>query len=267
MTDEIKVEAGGTPAEEALKEVVTQAEPSPSEQRAMDDGWVPKDQWKGDPDDWRPAKEFNDRGELFGRIKEQRKELDQLRGAVTFLTQQNKEQYLKGQRETVQQLQHARNAALHDGDHVTAAQLQDKLDEQKDVLKDATRQPVQAARQGPSDDFVSWRDRNAWYMKDEDATMYADAKGLKFRNANPGSSERQMLDFVTKEVSKHFPDLVPNRAPPSPNSSGSTTPRSSRSGGSSEAEGNMTDEQRSIMKTIIKSTGMTKEEYLKSYEG
>jgi hypothetical protein len=33
------------------------------------DGWVPKDEWDGDPEQWRPAKEFVDRGELFKKIE------------------------------------------------------------------------------------------------------------------------------------------------------------------------------------------------------
>ena len=50
------------------------------EQRASAEGWVPKEEWTGDPAQWRPAKEFLDRGELFKKIEEQvRKELGLVR--------------------------------------------------------------------------------------------------------------------------------------------------------------------------------------------
>jgi hypothetical protein len=45
------------------------------EQRASSRGWVPKDEWDGDPEEWRPAKEFIDRGELFKKIEDKIEQL------------------------------------------------------------------------------------------------------------------------------------------------------------------------------------------------
>lgn len=273
MTEEVVVKsadvllADASAAKDEAEEGSTEPKLSAQEERAQEDGWVPKDQWKGDPEDWRPAKEFNDRGELFNRIKEQKKEMEQLKGAVSFLTNQNKTQYIQGHKDAIAELKARRDAALQEGDHVQAAHAQDQLDEVKDALKVAQATQV-TQPQGPSSDFVSWKEKNSWYMRDEDATMFADAKGLKFRNNNQGSTEKQMLDYVTKEVAKAFPDILPRRSPPSPNGSGGTSPRgSSATEGTSETENEMTDEQRTIMKTIMKSTGMTKAEYIKQFNG
>ena len=51
------------------------------EQRALDQGWVPKDEWAGEPDDWRPAREFLDRGELFKKIDDQNRTIKDLKRA------------------------------------------------------------------------------------------------------------------------------------------------------------------------------------------
>ena len=67
------------------QEVQPQAEPkqyTAVEQRALDQGWVPQDEWQGDPDDWRPAKEFIDRGELFRKIDELKNENKRIKQGV-----------------------------------------------------------------------------------------------------------------------------------------------------------------------------------------
>ena len=40
----------------------------PYELEAREQGWKPQDEYEGDPNKWRPAKEFVERGELFGKI-------------------------------------------------------------------------------------------------------------------------------------------------------------------------------------------------------
>ena len=62
-----------------------QKELSLMEQRAMESGWVPQDQWEGDPDAWRPAKEYLDRGELFTKIETQNKTIKEMRRAMDDL--------------------------------------------------------------------------------------------------------------------------------------------------------------------------------------
>lgn len=256
---------------EQNKEVseIPESEYSPEEERALDDGWVPKDQWKGDPKDWRPAKEFNDRGELFNRIKSQSKELADLKEAMVFLTKKDKERELASATYALNNLKAARDAALEEGDAVRAARIGDQLEDAKNQVREVKQAEISPRQTGPSETFTKWHEKNSWYMKDEDATVLAEGKGERFRKNNPNSSEADMLDYVTKEVQKVFPDKFPKRSPPSPNGGGRENPRGRNnevvSGQLRQAEEEMTDEQRTIMKTILKSTGMTKEEYLKQY--
>ena len=55
------------------------------EQQAREQGWRPKEEYEGDPEKWRPAKEFVERGELFGKIDHMGKELKETRKALKML--------------------------------------------------------------------------------------------------------------------------------------------------------------------------------------
>lgn len=246
-------------------------EPSEAEKIAMEQGWVPKEQWKGNPDDWRPAKEFNDRGELFTRIKSQSKELAELRKAMEFLTEQQKKQYDAGFQQAIKELKSERDAALQEGDVLKAQQITDKIDEVKEQhqAQRAAMPKQERPEVTPSVTFKSWFDQNKWYTKDKALTAYADSVGFEYKRENPDSTEADMLAYVSKEVKKEFPHKFQTspKGPPSPDGEGRDTTRTSSEGGYRSLENNMTEEQKSIMRTILKSTGMTKEQYFKQYAG
>lgn len=255
---------------EVITKTLEEPQYSPEEQRAIDDGWLPKEEWKGDPKDWRPAKEFNDRGELFSRIKSQRKEMDDLKAAMTFLTQKDKQREVEAAQRAVVHLKQARDAALEEGDAVQAARIGDQLDDAKAQVHQVRQTDVTPRNVGPSEDFKRWHEANKWYTKDEDATLLAEGKGERFRKNNPNASEQEMLDYVVKEVQKVFPDKFPTRHAPSPGGAGRESPRGRGdevSGSLRNVESNMSDEDRSIMRTILKTTKLTKEDYLKQYAG
>ena len=63
-------EVQGTEAPEVIEnetpESTVQTNPYEGEAREM--GWRPKEEWQGEPEKWRDAKEFVERGELYGKI-------------------------------------------------------------------------------------------------------------------------------------------------------------------------------------------------------
>jgi hypothetical protein len=266
MSEEESVVVTPEVKEEAAPQVTPQ--PSEAESIALEQGWVPKDQWKGDPDDWRPAKEFNDRGELFTRIKSQSKELSELRQAMTFLTEQQKKQFDAGYQQAVASLKSARNAALEEGDMIKAQRITDRLDEVKDQQRAAQQQAIpKPAAVEPTPAFKAWFSVNNWYTKDKVLTKFADAEGFEFKNENPECTEAEMLAHVSKVIKKEFPNRFAPKGPPSPDGEGRGGAKSAEpsNSGFRSVENGMTEEQRTIMKTILKSTGMTKEQYFKQY--
>lgn len=253
-------------------EPTQQAAPDPEELLARDSGWVPKEEWKGKPEDWRSAKEFNERGELFTRIKSQSKELNDLKQAMSFLTAQQRQQYLKGQQDAIANLRAMRDKALEAEDHVTAARVAEKLEDAKQDLKQATAVVNAPPKVEVSDTFRSWQEREGWYMKDKVLTRLADSIGLEFRDSNPGSTEADMLDHVSRELRKEYPHKFATQrqatAAPSPEGEGRALRGASNSGTNLNAiKSGMSEEHRSIMKTIMRATGMSEADYLKQYAG
>jgi len=251
-------------------EVVAPPELSTEEQVATDNGWVPKDQWKGDPDSWRPAKEFNDRGEFFKRIDRLEHKNKELQQALSFLTDQQKRQYMAGFNDAINKLRAQRDHALEEGDNLQAQRINDKIDEVKEKAKEAqvAMKPAPAAPPEPSATYTNWATRNSWYTKDKVLTKFAEAIGATFKEENPQSSEADMLRHVETEVKREFAHKFGPKGPPSPDGDGrGATNKTSGTGKYSSIEGTLTSEQKTIMNTIIKTTGMTKEEYLKQYSG
>jgi hypothetical protein len=79
MSDNVEVKSGegeglGAAPEPQFTEI---------EQRAAEQGWRPQDEWDGEPDDWRTAREFLDRGEFFKKIDEQNRTIKELRKTQT----------------------------------------------------------------------------------------------------------------------------------------------------------------------------------------
>ena len=69
MSDELQVstpELNDAPVETNTPESTPQVDSY--EDEARNQGWKPKDEYEGDPTKWRPAKDFVERGELFGKI-------------------------------------------------------------------------------------------------------------------------------------------------------------------------------------------------------
>ena len=277
MTDEIDTKALQEAINSENKEPEQKQEQAPqelqyteAEKTAMEGGWVPKDQWKGDPNDWRPAKEFNDRGEFFKRIDRLEHKNRELQQAMTFLTQQQKQTYINGFNEAIKRLRHQRDEALESGDNLQAARISDKIEEVKEQAQVAQRQQVQPAPTTiePSETYKSWASKNSWYTQDKVLTRYAEAVGASFKEEHPNSTEGEMLRYVELEVKREFPNKFGPKGPPSPEGDGrGAGPKSGGNGKYSTLESNMTSEQRSIMSTILKTTGMTKEEYFKQYSG
>ena len=243
-------------APETQTEPETQQPTDTYESAAREQGWKPKEEYEGDPDKWRPAKEFVERGELFGKIDNMGKELKETRKALKLLQEHHTKVKETEYNRAVAELKALQKQHLESGDSDaylnTTEILTDLRAEQKarEVIKQ--QQPQQ-----PDERFVAWTQENKWYNSDPDMKEYADTLGMGYAQRNPSLDPGEVLEYVTAQVKARFKDkfVNPNRNKPS-SVEGASTPGAKR--GSFE----LTEDERRVMNTFVRTGVMTKEAYI-----
>ena len=256
-------------AEEQVVETPVEAPEAPSysetELQAMSMGWKPKEQWEGPDDGWIEAKEYVGRKSLFDKIETlSRRVKEQERVLFDFKGHYDKVEETAYKR-AIQELKQQKRAALEEEDTRQVLKIEDQIEELEDNYDQYKQNRAQnvAAQPGPSPEFVTWVQSNDWYAKDRELNKVADGLGMAYLEGRPGSTQMEVLEYVSKEVRKRFPEKFQNpaRAKPSAVDAGSA-----RSGGKpSSQEGQLPQEARDTMNRFIRAGVMTKEQYLKDY--
>ena len=236
------------------------------EREAREQGWRPKEEWQGDPEKWRPAKEFVERGELFSKIDYMGKELKETRKALKMLQEHHSKVKETEYNRAVQELKALQKQHLAEGDADKYLEATELLTDLKAEQK-AREVAAEMVPQTPQVDqrFVDWTTRNPWYTKDTRMREYADMVGMDYAKRNPDIDPVEVLKFVTAEVKVRFKDRFenPNRSKQSVESSTSGTPPS-------KDDFKLTDDERKVMNTFVRTGAMSKEEFiaeLKSMRG
>jgi len=230
---------------------------SPTEQKAMEAGWVPQDQWEGDPDQWRPAKEFVDRGELFKKIEDQNRTIKEFKRALDDLKGHHAKTRETEYARALQVLKSQKKTALEEGDADSVIKLDDQIDlvkEQQTLLKqrnDIVQEPT------IDPEFTAWVDKNKWYDTNQPMRAYADALGrdLAFKGLTPSA----VLQEVEKNVKLEFPNKFTN---PNRNKPGSVE-GSSNKGGKGDSSVSLSEEERRVMQRFVRTGVMSETEYIK----
>lgn len=233
--------------------------PSQYEVDAREMGWRPKDEWEGDPEKWRDAKEFVERGELYGKIDTMGKELKETRKALKMLQEHHTKVRETEYKRAVDELKALQKKHLENGDSdgyiETTEILTDLRAEQKarQVVAEVTPKNQVDPR------FTDWVSENSWYEKNVDMRDYADIIGQGYAAKNPGIDPELVLRYVAKEVKSKFKDSFqnPNREKPT-----AVEGETSRGASKGKSSFELTEDERKVMNTFIRQGILTKEEYI-----
>ena len=261
MTEEVKKPDVKT--EEPVKTDTPAAEPtySPEEVRAMQDGWKPKEQFVadgGDESEWRPAREFNDRGELFAKIDELKKELRSTkRNMGTLKTHYDKVREVEFKR-AIDTLQKQKKEALEAGDAQEVVNIDERIDSTKEEMNQLKQEITQVAdEQAVHPVFQSWLEKNKWYERNSEMRDFADGVGFSYKNANPHLSPQEVLKYVEEKVARAYPDRFANPKKTAPNAVESGVgPRKTNSAFELSAE------ERRVMNRLVSSGVLTEAQYI-----
>lgn len=268
MVDEELTPAAGTeenptpPAEgEVVTEPLTTDDGSdPIAALASEMGWVPKDQFRGDESEWKPAADFIKAGRDISRSMS--KELRSLRDEVSRVTRTSASLAETIAAEKVAERddywRRVQQAAVEKGDQDTV----EKAVAERAKLKVEASAPTDQAIPPETRDFV---DRNkTWFHVDHLATMRA--QEICDRLAKQGVSIPEQLAQAERAIRKEFPEHFP---PPAkqPASVATATSRHANPSRKEKGYADMPAESQAMARDYLKRHGIPIETFAKSYWG
>ena len=242
---------------------------SESENKATELGWVPKDQWEGNPDEWVSAKQFLQRGELFGRINSYKHEVINLKKTVDALVKHNEKVYDAGYKDAIKSLKQEKREALREGDTERVLDIEDRIEELETEhveKKQEFKQEVQVNTPQMPPSWEPWVQANPWYVNDPEMRGYAD--GLAQRIVNEAKSVGKDINFdellleVGRKARTKFPEKFNGRSGATAlnlkgDDEGKSAAKSKR-----EPSIELDETEREIMNTLVRSGVITKEKYI-----
>lgn len=270
-------------------QIQSPATPNPDETAARHKGWLPKDEYQGDPAKWVDAKTFIDRGNKFNKnlqreVEQLKRKLEDFEGTKAAFRKFHEDTLAKKDAElqaAINALRVQRSQATMDGDHETAIALEDRIDELRAERKavkavEVEQTPPAVAPSNPAGLHVEvlneWiDDGNTWFREDPKLQAYAVSVGEDLIKSGEPLRGRRFLDKVAEIVAEDFPRKFKQRSaatPTSPVAPAGSPSRSVPSAGSrAKTEADLPPEDLKLMRQFIKEGWTTKEKFLAGYFG
>lgn len=234
------------------------------EAEASEQGWTPKEEWKGPPEKWTDAKTFVERGEKIAGILKSK--VSRLEEKVDNLTESNRKfgeyhkQTLEAQRkknaERISELETKLAQSITDGDGQAYTQTRREIDELQSQEPPSDEREWAAMSQ-------SWINDNQWYQTNRKLARYAD--GISDEIRAEGYNGRAYFSELTRRVKEDFPEEFEN---PKKSKASSVEEGGQISTTNSKAHKyeNLPSDAKKACDDFVKAGFMTKEDYLKTYE-
>ena len=252
------------------------------EERAKTMGWVPQDDFKGDPEKWTSAEDYVDKADhIMPIMRAQNKKYEEELKAKSIGWKKTEEE-LSGLKKTVEKMvrvntkvsEREYERALETIRNEQAKAIDDndgdkfkELETQKDTLEQNKPEKVEvvadAANENP--EFTKWVEQNAWYNEDAELRNYSDYMASVVSQQNPQLEGEALFDSVKERVKATFPDKFenPNRKLASDVDAGTNQ------GGSGEIKEksyrDLPADAKAACDGFVESGVMTREEYAKDY--
>lgn len=236
------------------------------EQKAVEQGWKPKEDFEGNPDDFVTAAEFMRRGELFGKIKEIKNEMFSQRQAHAEELRAMHNEMMKMRKSALEQARNELKTQLNaTEDKDEAVRLASEVHKVETQIAEV-KEPEPKVPEHPS--VTAWMNANrTWYSVDPEMTMEADTTAAIYLRTHPGASPDQVFEVVDKKIRRSFPDKFEGGSkvttPPSP----AAPEKKKISTTAKKSIDDLPDNAKTVMKTLVKRGVTTEEKYLKDYFG
>lgn len=238
------------------------------EELAKSNGWTPKEEFVangGDPNKWRTAEDFNERGEMIGRFRKSEAKgrdlesrLNKTEAALNRLADIHAKSEERIRKEVKAELLAEKAAAVKEGDGVRVVEI----DEQLDIIKEEEKQAAQGAAnpKGPEVDPEIKAFSEKYPMIDEDPALAGAFRGLIGEELQKDDSrtKTEIMEAALEGLKKRVPSFF-DEEEETPTSTkrvskvSDISPKSKKSGSNSKATASMlTDEQKEFGKRFIR---------------
>ena len=193
-----------------------------AEERAKSMGWVPSEEFKGDPEKWVDAETFLKRGDeilpimkerlskMEGRFQEQNEGYKKQTNKIEKLTE-SLEKFAKFHKDTakrsyeraIKDLKKRQRSAVEEGN----VDVFDNIETEIEGLQQEIETPADDTKADETihPDFNPWMQQNPWYGTDPDLTAYANGIGPSIARDMPDIDGKAFYEEITKRTKKMFP--------------------------------------------------------------
>ena len=186
-------------AEDANEEVKPEESKTDYEAAARTAGWKSKEELGEDFDQVKfvGAEEFIKRKPLFDTIKQQNRELKDLKKTIDSVVLTSQKMSELAAKRAVAELKAQKREAIAVGDVDKVEALDVSIEEQKQVIN----KPPDVAPQ-----VVEWTKENKWFHEDSELQDFAVAWCAAYAKRNPDKSMEESLDATAKATKKAYPE-------------------------------------------------------------
>ena len=187
-------------------------------------GWVPKEEYRGDPEKWRDAKQFVEYGEQilpilkdnFATLKkeygETKKEVERLNATLKEFSVYHKQTAEREQKKAeakyqaeIKALKAAQAKAASEGDVSAYHELETKREELEANKPQPAEQQV-----GPTPEYTEWIAENPWYLEDEELKTKAELIAKIYIAEHPRAGNKSMFKHISKTIKELYPQKFEN---------------------------------------------------------
>ncbi len=206
------------------------------------------------------AEEFMDRQTLYDDIRKLKRKNNQLQEGFEALKGHHEKVAQLEREKVINQLKQAKVRALQEDEHEKVVEIDDRIADVKAEAVAAVK-----ADDVVNDAFNEWIDDNPWYNQDPEMRTWADSIGLGYAKQT-GAGPADVYEYVAKEVRARFADKfgTPGRRKASPVEGANKGSRANNTSAKLSAK-DLNEEERRVMKNIVRSGAMTEKQYLAEY--
>jgi hypothetical protein len=169
-------------------------------------GWVPKAEWKGDPNNWMDPETFNKkRGDELSQLRLQNREMQR---TLDDFKEYNRTREERAYKRAMKDLKARKMAAVKDGDEEAYQEIEA---EESELKKDFEAEPAKKAP--PKKDEVEvppevdeWVSANPWFDTDVELADAARIYHGTLGKRHPDKPLSELLKMTSEHIKKVFPE-------------------------------------------------------------